>query len=285
MIDVQSFDVADAGVDWLSASSPERNLYDYANSLHWRTEYRRHWAMLGYAGFETEGVRAGINADGASFVQLSGQYARTNWRSYYQEAANCSRLDIQVTVKTKQYRGDIAERFGTRLHSYQTEVRAKRGPLKMPKPRLINGYGEGDTLYIGSRSSAQMCRIYDKEKESRKPEYLCCWRFEIEFHDELAKMMAATLIGSEHTEHLAVRLAVMAWLKNRGLYVTFHSGREGINLPNTYHKTELEEKLMWLEKQVRPTLQKLLVAGYGLSAINALDLETYLPELQEYVSI
>lgn len=66
-----------------------------------------------------------------------------------------TRLDLAIDVRDSEFS----------VQDYAKLIRRGEYKARAKKPNLIDGFGNGDTLYIGSRQSERMLRIYDKAKE------------------------------------------------------------------------------------------------------------------------
>jgi len=114
----------------------------------------------------------------------------------------------------------------------------------------------GDTLYCGSRESSTYIRIYDKSEEYGL-ELGRVWRFEVEFKQDKAPIVAA------HIRDNGIAIAqdiVWTALKSRGI----PSPKIGQTVNLKARKVTLstaDMKLAWLGRQVKPTVEYLRSIG------------------------
>ena len=94
--------------------------------------------------------------------------------------AKCTRIDLQVTIPLPHYYSP-----GMAIMSLKTGSWGRGRP---PEVRLVEGGGGLDTVYIGSRSSNRLIRLYVKEVNGER--YL---RFEVEYRGDYASQIWSTL--------------------------------------------------------------------------------------------
>jgi len=213
------------------------------------------WGWLGYRGQRGRGVSWGASSQG-QIIQASGRAAPL-LASYALPWDNCSRIDVQVTVFLREYDARVAKRAADEVWN---DGRAKRG--RKVAPRYIDGYGKGDTAYIGARSSAQFTRIYDKQLESgNAEEWPAAWRFEVEFKDDMAPTVwEATPRGGDRSAWAAG--VVLATLEGQGVQLPAlapHMRRMPAGPGD--EDSASERRLKWIATQVRPSIDKLLASG------------------------
>lgn len=180
-------------------------------------------------------------------------------------ASNCTRLDLQVTVWYNSYDGLEVRR----MWENTTETKEDGHPVGIV---FITSDPGGDSLYIGSRSSSQMGRIYDKWEQSKHDDqYRNCVRFEVEFKKPLSKVVC-DLILNEDWGSRQVFEYTLGWFQKRGIDVSAFGtfSESAIEMPK--RATSPEKQLEWLRKQVRPTYQQLVLSGYEQEVQEALGL-------------
>jgi hypothetical protein len=180
-------------------------------------------------------------------------------------ASNCTRIDLQVTMRYENYAGVEVQAMWETMK----EVRLEGKPVGVV---FITSDPGGDSLYIGSRSSSQMGRIYDKWEQSKHdPEFDRCIRYEVEYKKPLSKVVA-DLILDEDWGSRQIFENVLGWFQERGVIVDqFGTFREGaIQTPR--ETVSPEKSLAWLERQVKPTYQQLVFRGYEQEAQEALGI-------------
>lgn len=180
-------------------------------------------------------------------------------------ASNCTRLDLQVTAWYTNYSG------GEVYQMYQstTKVTEEGRPVGIV---FITSDPGGDSLYVGSRTSSQMGRIYDKWEQSKHDsEYLNCIRFEVEYKKPLSKVVCDQILDEDWGAR-QIYESVLGWFQARGVDVSqFGTFRESaIETPKQISSPE--KQLGWLEKQVKPTYQQLVLRGFEQEAQEALGI-------------
>jgi hypothetical protein len=272
-----------AGVDWISGTLP-------AGALDYQTwigdcEYAlmelakggnilEHRRLQGYEGMGFSNTFVGTKDDRA-FAQYTGE--RANWAYPYMDhpKVHISRIDLQITVQT-----DVMD-----LNQGKRCLRAARTYNKaLPEHRRRKidfwlGDAGADTVYIGSASSPIRARIYNKQAQSEDIRYTRCWRYEIVLRNDTADRVYRTVVseGDQATDYIFS--AVIEYCRQRGVEIRGLEHIEPIPLVTVVSvPTDVERKLTWLEKQVKPTLKKLSEQGYGDQAARALGL--WLPDAQ-----
>lgn len=257
-----------AGIDWLTMTLPQSNpvadiwvehclpVLDDIKEQGYELKYR---SLQGYYGLSAGNCFVGGRDDGI-MIQLTGHHANDHFTRVYHPEAHYSRIDVQCTVKYKEVERDIAKR------AYQScEASNQRlSSARRRKLLLLLGSDGGDTLYIGSRTSNQQCRIYNKERQSEDIQYTRSWRYEIVYRNELSTALARStpLKVSERAQW--AEAVVYSWLKERGVCDFWNRDSGTVVLPiSRTLPTDIEARLQWIRKQVAPTLRKLVDAGYN----------------------
>lgn len=177
---------------------------------------------------------------------------------------NVPRIDLQATL---WYQTDTEGTARDVAIVADTFRRGKRGrPVSI---RHIEGYGDGDTCYIGTRGKkSRYLRVYDKWRESKREEaYRYSWRFEAELTDEFARDAFGTYQDAGRSVH-AVYGQVLGYFGQRGIALPELDGVRPIE-PSALPKDEnsTERFLRWLEAQVRPALEKGIARGADVDAV------------------
>lgn len=266
-----------SGIDWVSCTLT-REARDYhvwrrnviqavervANEGYTIQERR----LLGYEGISAGNCFVGEN-DAGSFAQFTGEKA--DWAFDYttHPEVHYSRIDVQTSVKYAEYQANIGKK------AYRDSIRANEAlPAgRKRKVWIIVGSDGGDTCYIGSASSNQRCRIYNKERQSDDLRYTRSWRYEVVFKNELATSFATNLSASALNRTEYCLETCVAWCASRGVDVSaFGSGGRVVLPIQRTLPTDVERKLHWLAHQVRPTIEYLCTLGFRDTI-----LETLLP--------
>ena len=214
------------------------------------------WRWMGYEGVAWNGVSVGRGRHG-SLLQASGGAAAqvfdacVSWRG-------CSRLDLQITYWYEADAPWIAEGVA----DLASKARHKTG-TRPYKVRFIDGKGDGDTAYLGSRGNdTKYLRVYDKWRESKGDDrWRFAWRWEVELTDGHAKYALSTLEDWGQSEH-SVAALVSAYFEEKGITIP----DTGTVLPLPVSRvprpaTDTERRLRWLREQVRPAIDKICASG------------------------
>lgn len=252
-----------SGADWLSVSFPRETMQkQWAGLTRKASEVAQEVApgrdaawqrWYGYDGWQRGPVFCGERPD-SYFLRASGGAAEKLAWCLPDGNYSISRLDLMVTV----WLGEESTMVAKAAHEAARASReVRKAPARM-KIRLEDGTGDGDTLYLGSRSSDAFGRVYDKHKESGKDEYAGAWRWEIQFKNRKADYVHSQLRHEGQNAHM-VAATVRDWYGKRGVRVPCYS----VLAPSADTAThrdmpDVERQLMWLEKQVRPCVRKLL---------------------------
>lgn len=260
-----------SGVDWLSCSAPR----DAQGDLLWASgaallaaergagNTEKPWRRYGLTGSLAGQVVLAYNAQHV-FVQLSGERARTSWKDIHEVSSNTSRLDLQVTAK---YDPSRTKTLSDRCYRIATAHERNGRPATAA---IIHNSAGGSTLYLGSRSSDRFGRLYDKGVESGTAAPGVLWRWEVELKRESARLTAGELSRIQDLE-LEVTGLVEAHFERWGLHPIVLSTGFDILSPFPVQVSDLRT-IAWLEKGVRPAVQRLIRSGKSAEVYKALGL-------------
>lgn len=291
MLSESNIEAITAGLDWITLTLPA----DKATAGIWIEHCLHVLDDIAKEGYELKyrtiqgyyGVSCGNNfvgsRDDGHMVQLTGHSANEHYIRVYRPDAHISRVDVQCTVKYKEMPNDIARNIAeSTAHSNQFLSRARHR-----KTILITGSDGGDTLYIGSPSSEQRARIYNKDVQSEDIAFMRCWRFEIVYKNDLATRLCIStpLQAIERAEW--AKSVVYAWLAARGTCMLWGRECAAITLPLARMlPTDVERRIGWLRKQVAPTIRKLIQANHTTEVLEILDeAGVSLSMLSEYLGV
>ena len=233
------------------------------------------WQMKGYRGWHSPHVRMGSRPSGV-LLSLSSQKSVDNWRDAFAAAENCSRLDLAVDVHCNppvpSVALDIYREMGHRL-------------LRSGRPsssRLIMGSDGGSTVYIGSRQSDFFGRVYDKGVEQETHGRGHWWRWELEVKGRAAKVLAHQ-VSLLDVESIGIGSIVARWFRSR-CGRAFPFSDELALCKWEPEPTSIDQKLLWLSSQVRPTVIELLRRGESERLWASLDLPMTKPQLKNSIS-
>lgn len=234
---------------------------------------RKHAGVHGYYGEKVGPVFFGRRPDGA-MVRTSGPLATEVIKYARPPKTSCTRVDVALTawfdaddpLRAVRTRDDLTRQFDA------GEVRPRR------RMTLIDGCGNGDTLYVGSRTSDQVGRLYDKWKESNNNRYKWAWRYEVEFKGERALNFVRTLDAAEDRTHVLVYV-LRKWWTSRGVDLATIVG-DGPELAIKVPPAPFDpaKRLAWLATDVRPSIVALLDTFPLVAILWALGLPVETPK-------
>jgi DNA relaxase NicK len=225
-------------------------------------------SLLGFDGISAGNNFVGVNHERV-YLQLSSHHADEYIAVIDREDLHYSRIDVQATVWFTVEQTNIAKEAFNEL--------SNRGE-RVPRPgnrsfRIIIGSDGGDTCYVGSPSSRQQARIYNKARQTEKAHYAGAWRHEIVLRDTLAGAYAILRRSPTFNSpdgHLAY---VYNWFAERALCYDYLSDHGRLVLPKRKSQpSDVDTKLRWLERQVKPAIEFLTERGFRDSVITALGL-------------
>lgn len=258
--------VLEVGVDWMTATvrhgAEQRALARLADD--WLLDrgcegYRIHgWKWNNYTGSQTDGISFGSREDGW-IIRVSGPMATRHWLTIATWATNISRFDVQATVLSSMQREDHAAAYFAKLSD---DPRVTSGIVTT---RLIESTPDGSTLYVGSRSSDRMFRIYDKTAESLYDYPERSWRYEIEYKGDRAKKVADGIRQDRHPTQ-AIFDCLQTAYTSYGVAVP--ADRPGWEWRDAAikHTSDDERRLAWLRRCIRPCVSKLSQA-FGVERV------------------
>lgn len=260
------------GVDYLTVTATKnhssaklaRTCHDLCEALKKDGSVSRPWKFQGYTGQSLDFFNYGTGPNGA-ICMVAGPAAYLYLEPLVDAAGKVTRIDFQVTVMLSEPYTLLGEN-----HWWQVRNNAKKqGAAK--KFRKIQGSDGGYTLYVGSRQSGRMLRIYDKGVQSGELAPGLLWRYEVELKKPYAVPATSELVE----------------FPNRGQYILgviyHHCGINGIVPVSNYDDKEIEiekqvkittpaAKLNWLSTSVKPTVAYLSSLGYNDQVLKALGL-------------
>lgn len=225
------------------------------------------WAWQGYIGWQVGSLCWGERVDGF-IVRVSGDLAAAYWQDERPIGHNISRIDLCVDIWHGTGLDDIIA-----LHKDTALEERARRPGRPYKVAHVNSFGNGDTLYLGSRASEIYVRIYNKERESDGEErYNGCIRYEVEFKDDTANETVYRG-GARLRSARGIAQAVAGVLVGRGVVLP----SDVLLSPSVAHiarrvDTPDEAKLEWLRRGVAPSVKHLLNSVGRDAILDALGL-------------
>lgn len=227
-----------------------------------RTYVNKPWRFFGYAGYLYSGNSLGHfaygdsgNAAMGSIVQASGIFSSRYITKFFTEFSRWTRIDLAVDVKMEVPALHLCDDY----YKWVT-TRSLTGHRKYSL--VVNNLG-GSTLYVGSRQSEEFGRVYDKGvEEGLGLQPGIKYRYEVELKGDKAKQGALQLMSFQSRGNglsHPICVTVYDWFCRREVPPTFkRSNCEGLDLIVTSKAPMEESKLLWLKKQVSPTVREFL---------------------------
>lgn len=272
--------LAGAGIDWITCT---------ATSPAGRSNLTRLWAKYSaqesrkgaatkksaFQGFQGAGCGAVFfgRREEVLLFRVSSSLADEVFPELDHQEVKLTRIDLQLTFRLAAYNGRIAEELADRRERARQDPAA---PL-VPSQSLLKGFGRGDTLTIGSRSSPRYGRIYDKQKESATEAYERCWRYEIEYKRVMAPKVAQWLAG-QPDRAAAIVGAVKGEFEGWGIECPTNAAPARVAGSIGRRTFDTDRALAWLRSQVAPSVEKLLGTVGPFDILEALGLTG--PELK-----
>lgn len=270
----------ECGADYLTTTWPNeiretplgslRTVTEWAQKRaekHGAGDWVKSWAWQGYVGYNVGPVSVGQRPDG-TILRLSGVSAHDWLSDGLPTGHNVSRYDISLTIWSDYDVTEVIARHKNETVQHRNTLHSR--PYAVTS---IDGCGDGDTLYIGSRSSTQYVRIYDKGRQKKDEQQ---WNKSIRYECEFKEQAAGTALdrcrdGGYGTVGCANVL--LGSLVRRGVEPIGMSNASGVVLaPDARDRSTIETKLKWLRDQVRPSVRQLLDLGMVEEVIDALGI-------------
>ncbi len=269
------------GVDWFTSTSPDPDVADrlrlialaFAKELETSGERLRVHRWQGYDGFKSGPFFYGERHDGVCSWG-SGVAAEPLFVATKGLALHPTRLDLQTTLVLPWDTTGYARRFAEAAKA-STQTVGRGGGRAGGRPisvQLIESFGDGDTVYIGSPTSEVRGRSYDKHKETRGKFPLGSWRYEVQYKGSQAvevysRLRATDSLGKAVVGH------VVRWYQDRGVPMPLEHAEVAGAVRTAPHEPDVERSLRWLRNTVRPSVRDLCDRGYFLQVLGALGLQ------------
>lgn len=269
-----------SAVDWAtmtSALGAPPTTYTIARGLVYTLQEQFHALVaprpmraLGYEGEGCAGLFAGRRFDGV-LLRASGEAADTLVRMLHVKHWRFTRLDIALDVRTYgNIDGCILEM------SRQAEIhRAASNWGFKRKIRRIDGCGDGDTMYIGSRSSSSLIRVYNKEKQSGDKRYAGVTRLELQLNGHVADDVGQRLAEGQYNVSVMGQTVAQA-LAREGVNVRLEGDDgEGLHWRVAKSSPDDDSTVKWLKTQVAPVVRRVANIYGERFVLDTLGLEGY----------
>lgn len=256
----------ESGVDWITLTGDKQSSWEAVQGMAqtlWAEQVGR-----GFKAFQTSrhgfalsciaGVQYGKGKDGWMIV-LSGELAQAYWMPFAAYARNVSRIDLQTTIFYEQDTLGMIEDI--HKQAWLDGSKKTRNAMTI----ILNGQ-KGDTLYYGSRASAQFGRIYDKWRQQKySPTFKQALRFEVEFKKPLSGQVVKWML-EEMPEAEQISAKVLNWFSDRGISCPQICTTANNAIQYPAKETPIDKKLEWLKKTVRPVYRQLVALGFQIEA-------------------
>lgn len=262
-----------AGLDWLTMTTSDDGLGGYwyeQFSTYARENVRKELGIQPFYNGYHSGVKCGKMSwgykEGLGYILVvTGGATEEYYLRYYPALTRVTRVDLRMDVVVNEPR-DVAGKWFDVLKTHGNRQRGYR---------LWENDQGGKTLYVGSRNSQQYGRIYDKGVEAGLAEPGLLWRLEVEYKKPIANQVYGEVVNLPVAERVEkISGTVANWFESRGVAATIGMVLgEGITMQLEFQATTLDRKINWLRTQVRPTVRRLVDAGYGRDVFRALLLD------------
>jgi DNA relaxase NicK len=234
------------------------DLYDLLGQRQMYSNPSRTWRFMGYSGLAFEGVRYGLRGQEA-IVMLSGEKAAELWFKVAPNRQRCTRIDLAVTVELAVEDKEVATR------AYEAAV-----DNSSVTSSLVSSSQGGSTVYVGSRHSQFMGRLYDKGSEEGMPAGWI-WRYEVECKKPASEAIVSQLL-TELNPSEWIASYVSRFFQSRAIIPLFEATNVECAIEIQAKVTSEAKQLEWLRSQVRPTVGRLCVMGLEDEVRAALNL-------------
>ena len=223
---------------------------------------QRPWRFFGYEGHIYSNGKNGHFAYGVSdrpemgmIVQASGEWANSYVKGYINSLPRWTRMDLTVDVMSEVPAPHLCQDY------YDWIIRHSLNQNR--KYSLVQNNQGGATLYVGSRASNEFGRIYDKGVEAKIDIPAgTLWRYEVELKSDKAKAAASSLgayASRERSIAHPISVTVYDWFCRREIPPIWRRPEaDGLDLKVTAKTPTDDGRLLWLRKQVAPTVREFL---------------------------
>lgn len=261
------------GFDWLAftyvdKAHPEATLSSWDGiQAEIATDYDRTatpeaWASNGYRGLKIGKISIGSRHDGA-MLQCTSHWA-THPALLSLSYSNVPRCDVQCTIWGLPFAALIPRMVAN--SSYKASLKCGRKPWSVT---LYDTYSRGDTAYLGSRKSERFIRIYDKYAETKDAYYEGSVRVELQTKNKDAAALYRHVGGGSEAAYRA-SAAISDALLSKGIdFRKYLLVQDALPPPRIrQEESTTDAKLLWLERQVAPTVRKLRAAGVSYEMLH-----------------
>lgn len=267
------FPVTEARIDYLTCSIGPgyKQAILASRAAEWQLRRQqegyqvREFRWSGYDGETVDGITWGTREDGA-MLRMSGEVAHRHALTALTFASNVSRIDAEVTIQCPSSSVNFAE------HAHDACRVDARVASGMTKTSIIRSTPRGTTAYIGSRSSDRYFRVYDKTAESDGAYPQWSWRYEVEYKKDRAWRVAQHLLKAKGSPE-SIRQVVEQAFFDYSVVLPCLALPPGWRDKGTRQETNDERRLAWLNRSIRPMIEKLSEGCSRATILEALGLE------------
>lgn len=210
--------------------------------------------MRGYIG-EKQGKLLYGEKDGWLLVQVSGSRSRHIAQLFKDHGitGKATRIDFQATCQTSV----PVERY---LQEVSSKIEANTGAEKGRSARNSATYknrGRACGMVIGSRSSENYTRLYNKTLEQRNRIAPNLARAEVELKGTKAELGWAMYMKSAQPYYYSCSMVKSDFMRY-GIDLEWLAKGDKVEFESSWEKTTVQKQMNWLYTHVRPTVQKLV---------------------------
>lgn len=277
---------ADTHVDYLTVTTRIKRIGDTLLDIY-DGHKSGETSAVKFFGFDClrckSGLAWGLRAFDNRYILIApGDVAGPVWEKLYAIPVKVTRIDLACDVWLETPRDQVKNsarlpmcpEYDTRITA--TLIRGVKGGKRGSK---------GDTLYLGSRSSEQFGRMYDKGLQTNTTPPGVWFRYEVEYKAGAARQIAKAarvLLPGQLGEW--IRCTIFDWYIERAVVPLFlrETDTPGTKIRSQMAQTTEEKKLVWLSTQVKPTVQYLFEQGMRDKTLAALGVEIVNVEADGY---
>lgn len=267
-----------AGIDWFrrKVSDPNgvRHCQDAARALQHEDieagEPLKDWQWQGYTGKRTPRIRWGRKGRNL-FWETSGAWAAHTTSRMPLSYGHSTRIDLQLTLAYSQPQ----PAFGTRSLPPEAMTHPRRLPSGIPVG-LTTG-ADGMWLgTVGQRKRPEYFRLYDKGVETRTRTAGHIWRVELETKHEAAEALGCLTPELLLDPTWCARYVTSRWA-SLGCISHWDAGDGSLARVAPVEKPEPSSAMLlhWMERSVKPVVERLVRAGKVDQVIVALGLANH----------
>lgn len=262
--------IVSAGIDWLTLTSVSREtklrMAGYFGTIA-EEDQRLGYKIVGAGGHGYVGKRTRhavfTHQENRSLLTVSGERAK---RTILLNKAgdNASRIDVQITMRLPDEDVDGWLRAQERGAQNAPGIRGIR-----PKVDHYVSNGKYQTVYIGSKKSDVVIRLYDKFEESKEDRYKGCVRMEVQMRNKASKALWSHL-AQEGLGTMYLLRVLLSLLERRGIDISgVDLERQDIIRPPAEPLKE-ERTKGWWASQVAPSVARYSASGGWQTAFRIL---------------